>query len=268
MARPIKDLTTERFTLKPLAGADAPLLAELGADPDVVKTLICDWSTAEGRLAIARYWIEKDQDYGIWGVYDRDGAFGAAGGFVGFAAADEPLPLGGRGPEINYAFARETWGRGVATEVAQAIVAYLFRDRGARAVEALIYPGLNPASVRLAEKLGMRLVGRYSLVAYAGDECLPTLRYEVWRVSTSTPDAARRTLEEAAFKIGQFLAEGISSQAEMASALHQAAIANGLAARMDAGAIGRLVDEHLEAGMAETGWLHYRIAAKDCAAGE
>ena len=51
-----KNLETERFTLRPMVREDAPLLADLGADTDVAKTLIFDWSTAERRLAIARWW--------------------------------------------------------------------------------------------------------------------------------------------------------------------------------------------------------------------
>ena len=100
-----KLLETERFTLRPLVAADAPVLADLGADPDIAKTLIFDWSTAEQRLAIAEFWIEIGEDYGLWGVFDRGGAFGEAGRFVGFVAAERPLRLGGLGPEIYYAFA-------------------------------------------------------------------------------------------------------------------------------------------------------------------
>ena len=254
-----KVLETARFTLRPLGLEEAPLLADLGADPEVVKTLICDWSTAERRLAIARSWIEKHRHQGIWGVYDRAGAFGSEGRFVGFCAVDEPLPRVGRGPEVSYAFARETWGRGVASEVVAAMIDHLIGDRGAEAVEALIYPGLNPASTRLAEKLGMRLVGRYPLADYAGGECEPTLRFEVWRVSTATPEAAPRSLDEAAFKIGQFVADGISSKGEMAAALARAAADNGLTARIGGEAVARRIDEGLTAGLAETGWLHYRI---------
>jgi RimJ/RimL family protein N-acetyltransferase len=260
---PHRDLETARFTLRPLGLEEAQLLADLGADPEVVKTLIGDWSTPGRRLAIARSWIEKHRDPGIWGVYDRAGAFGAEGRFVGFAAVDEPLPRVGRGPELSYAFARETWGRGVASEVVAAMIAHLISERGAEAVEALIYPGLNPASIRLADKLGMRLVGRFPLADYAGGECKPTLRFEVWRVSTATPEAAERALDEAAFKIGQFLAEGISCKDEMAAALGRAAAANGLTARLGEDAVGRVIDGRLEAGMADTGWLHYRVMAED-----
>ena len=87
MKKPHKTLTTRRFTLSPLGQKDAPLLADLGADPDVVKNLICDWSKPERRLEIARYWIERNQEYGIWGVIDREDVFGVPKRFVGSPTA-------------------------------------------------------------------------------------------------------------------------------------------------------------------------------------
>lgn len=257
-----KLLETERFTLRPLVEADARLLADLGADPDVAKTLIFDWSTADRRLAIAEFWIEIGEKYGLWGVFDREGAFGEAGRFVGFAAAEQPLPLGGLGPEIYYAFAQDTWGGGVASEVISAVIAHLIHDRGFEAVEALVLSGLNPASIRLVEKLGMKLVGRYPFAEYAGRECGPTIRYEVWRVETAPPDKAQPNLEEAAFKIGQFVADGVETKEAAASDLREAARANGLIARLGEDAVASLIDTRLEAGMADTGWLHYRLAAE------
>ena len=211
MQRPHKTLETKRFSLIPMRQSDASLLANMGADPDVVKNLICDWSTAERRLEIAQYWIERNQEYGIWGVFDREDSFGVPKRFVGFFAADEPLPIGGLGPEVYYAFRKEAWGKGVASEIVYRVIEHLFNDQGVNAIEALVLAGLNPASTRLLEKLGMSLVGRYSLAEYTGEECGPTIRYELWRVETASPQNAQQNLEEAAFKIGQFVADAVTS---------------------------------------------------------
>jgi RimJ/RimL family protein N-acetyltransferase len=254
-----KSLNTERFDLEPLSQEDALKLADLGSDPDVVKSLICDWSTAEHRLEIAQYWIEGGQEYGIWGIYDRDNTFDAPERFVGFFAADEPLPNVGQGPEIYYALGKQVWGKGVATEVVKTVVAHLFNDQGVDAIEALVLAGLNPASSRLLEKLGMSLIGRYSLAEYTGDECLPTIGYELWRVETTLPQNAQHALEEAAFKIGQFVAEKVISKNEMLEALVKASFANGLESRVGKGTVERIINEYLEAGMKETGLLHFRM---------
>ncbi len=257
-------LASERFDLKPLVSGDAPLLAELGADPDVVKTLICDWSTLDRRLTIAHEWIRRNQDYGIWGVFDRDGRFGGVGQFIGFCAVDEPLEHVGHGPEVYYAFSRQTWGKGVATEAVGAVVRHLFRRGDIAAIEALVLAGLNQASRRLLENLGMRLIGRYPQVAYAESQCGPTIRYELWRVTTATSSVALRNLEEAAYKIGQFVAEGAGSREAVAASLAAAAEANGLIARLGEGTVMDIIEESLDAGLKETGWLHYRLVRGEC----
>ena len=258
-------LETDRFSLIPMRQGDAYLLANMGADPDVVKNLICDWSSPERRLEIAQYWIERNQEYGIWGVFDRDDVFGAPKCFVGFFAADEPLPRGGLGPEIYYAFRKESWGKGVASEVVSNVIAHLFSDQGVKAIEALVLAGLNPASTRLLEKLGMSLVGRYPLAEYTGEECGATIRYELWRVETAAPQNAQQNLKEAAFKIGQFIADGVASKDEMRVALEKASAANNLASTMGAEFVSRIINECLDAGMKETGWLHYRVEQDDFA---
>ncbi len=239
---------------------DAPKLADLGRDPDVVKNLICDWSTAELRLEIAQDWIERTQKLGIWGVYDRDGVFDVPDRFVGICAAEDPLSRGGLGPEIFYAFYKQAWGKGVASEAVSAVVAHLFDDQGAEAVEALVLAGLNPASSRLLEKLGMEYMGRYSLAEYVGDEYAATIRYEVWRVETAAAQNVRRTLQEAAYKIGQFVTAGVATKSDMVAALEEACIANDQMASMGAQTLSESIIQYLEAGMKETGWLHYRVA--------
>jgi RimJ/RimL family protein N-acetyltransferase len=264
MTRSDYSLTTERFTLRPLSAADAPAMAALGADPEVVKTLVLDWSTPEKRLAIAEDWIAKASGwdangYGMWGVFDARGLFGESGRMVGVCCADEPLPKGGEGPEIYYLFSRDTWGRGVASEVTQAVVHYLLADLGLGAVEALIDPGLNPASVRLAEKLGMTLAGRYSRADYEADGARETIRFQLWRAATSAPDLARPNLEDAALKIGQFVAAGLETEEGAAAALRDAADKNGLAVQLGDEAIRDLIRTALRSGMAETGFLHYRV---------
>lgn len=261
---PHPELATARFDLKPLMLEHAPFVAELGADPDVAKTLICDWSTPDRRLAIARGWIKRNQTYGIWGVVDRDGRFGEADGFIGFCAVDEPLEHIGHGPELYYAFRRETWGKGVATEIVGAVLRHLFQRGDIAAVEALVLAGLNQASRRLLENLGMRVVGRYPHVAYAESQCVPTVRYEVWRVTMAPPSRALSCLEEAAYKIGQFVAEGVGSKEAVAASLSAAAETNGLVARLGEGTVSDIIEESLAAGLKESGLLHYRLVRCEC----
>jgi len=257
-------LTTDRLTLRPLTLDDAPAMAALGADPEVVKTLVFDWSTPEKRRAIAEEWIAKasgwdEHGYGIWGAFDERGLVCEAGRMVGVCCAEEPLPIGGEGPEIFYFFRRDTWGHGIASEVTRDVVRYLLADLRLGAVEALIYAGLNPASVRLAEKLGMTPVGRYSLADYEADGAADTIAFELWRVATSAPDPAARNLEEAAIKIGQFVAAGLEAEEAAEASLRAVADRSGVAARLGDQATRELIRSALRSGMAETGLLHYRV---------
>jgi len=252
-------IRTGRFILNPLTQNDAPLFAEIGSDPDVVKQLICDWSTPTKRLEIAKSFIDSGQEYGVWGVFDEKGIFGSPAQMIGFCAADAPLHLHGKGPEIYYALNRISWGQGVGTEITQAVVKYLFEELRVNAVEALIFAGLNPASVKILTKIGMSLVGRYPLAEYVGEECGPTIEYELWRVRNATPENALLNLKEAALKIGQFVGEKFVSQETMFNRFQQAVAANNHLKLEDSQVLTDLINMSLQAGRVERGLLHYRV---------
>ena len=57
--------------------------------------------------------------------------------------------------EIGWRLARAYWGRGYATEAAEAALAHAFGPLGLREVVAFTVPG-NAASRRVMEKIGMR----------------------------------------------------------------------------------------------------------------
>jgi RimJ/RimL family protein N-acetyltransferase len=94
--------------------------------------------------------------YGMWAVERKsDAAFLGRAGFLN--------PPGWPGFEIGWAFAREHWGQGYATEAARTALAFAFdvlkRDR----VISLIRPA-NARSIRVAEKLGERLASEVELL--------------------------------------------------------------------------------------------------------
>ena len=253
------ELRSERFDFEPLTADSAPLFAELAADTEIVKTLVGDWSTARKRLENARAWIASTDNYVIWGIFDRNGDVDEAGGFIGVCGVEKALARVGEGPSIFYAFSQRVWGKGVGSEVAAAVIAHLFENREVDAIEALVFPRINPASSRLLEKQGMRLVGRYPMAEYIGDDCLPTMSYEVWRAQVALPVDARACTAEAGFKIGQLVGDGISSHDDMAAALLISAHENGLVEAIGIDASKRVIADALRAGMAERGWLHYRL---------
>ena len=97
----------------------------------------------------------------------------ATGEFIGDCGL---VYVEGKGPEIEvaYHFAKEWWGRGLATEAARACLDYGFRELGLREIIAICFPE-HVASRRVMEKAGMRYVGpaRYyelDLVKYVAND--------------------------------------------------------------------------------------------------
>lgn len=91
--------------------------------------------------------FEREHGYCRWPLVAKNSE--TLIGFCGFIAADE-------GAEIGWRLASEYWGRGLATEAAQAVLKFGAETFGFRRVMATVHCE-NRASLRLAEKLGMSL---------------------------------------------------------------------------------------------------------------
>jgi [ribosomal protein S5]-alanine N-acetyltransferase len=125
---------TDRLCLRLLRAADAVPLREV-ALPGWVETLVAQ---------------NGDRTLTPWAVVLRNG--GAVVGFCGFFV--RPV----KGTTMGYAIVPEYRGRGLATEAAAAVLDWA--ERHGVDVYSSIRPP-NPASVRVLEKIGMRLVGSY-----------------------------------------------------------------------------------------------------------
>jgi len=95
--------------------------------------------------------LAADPRFGAWAVVER--ATGVTAGTVLL----KPLPDGAGEVEIGWHLHPDSWGRGLATEAARALLARGF-DLGLTEIWAVADPE-NRASVRVCEKLGMRLLG-------------------------------------------------------------------------------------------------------------
>jgi len=144
-------LTTERLTLRPVAPDDAEAFLAWRSSPDVVRYMYqppWDRETAETKL---RTWssapFEEPGDVLVLAV-ELDGEV------VGEAMLK--WAVGPRQAEIGYAVHPDVGGRGLATEAARATLGLAFGTYGFHRVYARI-DDENTASVRVAERLGMRL---------------------------------------------------------------------------------------------------------------
>lgn len=155
-------LDTERLTVRHLRPDDAEPLAAVFGDRCVMRF-------GEVRT---RAWIEAmiadsiTLRYGTWGfgrwaVDDR-----ATGMLVGVAGLSRyPGRVAPGEVELGYRLVRSAWGRGLATEVAAAILAHGLGALALERIVALIDPA-NTASVAVARKIGMRREGEVMLEGY------------------------------------------------------------------------------------------------------
>ena len=137
---------TERLLLRPIAVEDWAAILRYMSDPEVVAFL------PEGLFdeAAARAFAAKQAGEEATEVAVIERASGELIGHMAF----HPW-YGHRTHEVGWAFARDRWGRGYATEAARALLAYAFDGLDCHRVIATCQPE-NPASWRIMEKLGMR----------------------------------------------------------------------------------------------------------------
>jgi RimJ/RimL family protein N-acetyltransferase len=143
---------TERLLLRGWRDEDLEPFVALCADPRVMRWVgrgrPQDRAQAEASLqAIRDHWVLHG--FGLWVAQER--ATGELAGFVGLARLNDRSG----GVEIGWRLRRESWGRGLATEGALVARDHAFGELGLTRVVALVHPE-NAASIRVAEKLGMR----------------------------------------------------------------------------------------------------------------
>ena len=144
--------STERLEAEPLdLAAHEGELAALHADARVMKTMGGSTATPEQ----SRAWIERNlrhgEEAGLGIFVFRERGTGA---FVGRGALRRIEIGGAEEVEVGYALAAEQWGRGLATEMAAALVAHA-EGHGFSALVAYTEP-TNAASRRVMEKVGFR----------------------------------------------------------------------------------------------------------------
>jgi RimJ/RimL family protein N-acetyltransferase len=150
-------LTTERLVLRPWRPAeDAGAFAALNAAPEVMRFIppFRPLTRAESDDLLARlvdHWA--GHGFGLWAL-DLPAEGARCIGFAGLAVPSF-LPAVLPAVEVGWRLAPEWWGRGLATEGARASIGHAAGALGLRSVVSIIDAG-NAASIRVAEKLGMR----------------------------------------------------------------------------------------------------------------
>lgn len=152
-------LDTARLHLRLYQESDLDVFADMHGDAVTMQyigegktmTRAETWRFIAGSLG---HWALRG--YGMFAVTHRE--TGEVLGRCGFYHPD-----GWPGFEIGWLFHRRHWGRGYATEAAQAALKFAFDELGQPHVISLIRRD-NLASVRVAEKIGERYEGEISLL--------------------------------------------------------------------------------------------------------
>ena len=166
-------LLTERLVLRRSRPEDAELISRYRSDPEVHRTQGWERTDPDGvRADIEEMADRAPGEPGGWvqfSVEERDG--GRLVGDVGISPAEgEPGVI-----KVGYTISPDVQGRGYATEAVQALVDYALHTLGADVVRAYADAD-NAPSIRVAEKVGLRLIERFE--HREGDETWFGVRYE------------------------------------------------------------------------------------------
>jgi RimJ/RimL family protein N-acetyltransferase len=149
----IPSLRTERLLLRGWRPDDLQPFVRLNADPEVARYTsgrpMTEDETAAMMAKITENW--EARGYGLWAAQRTDGEAGE-GDCIGFVGLSHhrwyPDDV-----EVGWRLDRSTWGQGLATEGAQAVIDHAFGTLGLQRLISVIHLD-NVASRRVAEKCG------------------------------------------------------------------------------------------------------------------
>jgi len=158
----IPTLHTKRLILRSFAPDDFESYAAIFGDPEVSRYMGAGEPLSRPQAwrnfaMVLGHWHLRG--YGMWAVEDAwtSTLIGRIGLFK---------PEGWPGLELGWALARNTWGKGFATEGAQRAMDWAFSDLGADRLISIVRPN-NVASIGVAERLGMARNGESKMLGTA-----------------------------------------------------------------------------------------------------
>lgn len=145
-------LETDRLKLRPFESGDTGLLYGLHSDVQVMRYVGNGVQTQEKVLQCFNRCQEHQAQYGfsMWAVFEKTTQ--AFVGRAGLIHLDQTSDI-----EVGYVLHRDFWGKGYATELANALVSWGFSALGLDKITAIAVPE-NTASRHVMEKIGMRYV--------------------------------------------------------------------------------------------------------------
>lgn len=142
----VPDVVTERLVLRRYEPDDRAAFQALMAD-EAVTQHIGGVMTADAADTLFERFLVQDRGLIVWAATDAGN--GAFVGHVGLKIRGIQDP-----PELIYQLAQPFWGKGLATEIGIAVLAFAFSEVGFGSVEASVDKD-HPASHRVLSKIGM-----------------------------------------------------------------------------------------------------------------
>lgn len=150
-------LETGRLFLREFKEEDSGRMSELYSDEEVMKYIgrggVISAEQTRNNLDYFRK-FRSDNGFGIWAVINKENNLVC--GHCGFNRITDDNKTSYI--EIAYLLARDQWGKGLATEIAKATLAYGFEKLNLNKISALAYPENTP-SINVIKKLGMKSEG-------------------------------------------------------------------------------------------------------------
>jgi len=144
-------LETQRLVLRRWDESDREPFAVMNADPDVMRYFEAPLSRAQSEALVDRIGtVFASYGFGLWAVEVKGGPRFV--GFTGLAPLNPLVPY--PGIEVGWRLARSAWGRGYATEAAQASLAYGFDVAGLDEIVSVTAVANSPSRA-VMERLGM-----------------------------------------------------------------------------------------------------------------
>jgi ribosomal-protein-alanine N-acetyltransferase len=150
---PIVILTTPRLILRTTTDADIPALQDgIFGDAEVMRHVFHGVTMPKEKTEqfMRAHFTFGDSLTGIAILTEKP-----RGDVIGFAGLFPCEALGANDFEIGFVLARHAWGRGLATEIGEAQLAFGFDHLGCSRLLGLVDPRNGP-SIRALEKLGLR----------------------------------------------------------------------------------------------------------------
>jgi ribosomal-protein-alanine N-acetyltransferase len=148
-------IETARLLLRPFQESDAEYAHAWFSDPEVMRFFGYGPFVSVGETVekIRQYRAHHEKHgFGKWVVLER--VTGGAIGDAGLTRRNETGEI-----QLGYKFASLYWGRGFATEAAQACIKFGFAQLALPRITAFVHPD-NVASIRVLKKAGFSYFGR------------------------------------------------------------------------------------------------------------